>query len=161
MVTIGVCNAGKCLVSDLKRAEGVVLWIVIRFMKLEANMSYKAANLIAIHKGLQFGIDCGLSPHVIELDDKKVIAWVNSGSHFDSTFGAILMDINMPMEDMDGEDEEDRFGGGSISSAVNLLFFFSLGGGGWRQRGRSIDGSGLGFDRSMVMFLGLMMLVQI
>ncbi|KAI9170123.1 hypothetical protein LWI28_022891 [Acer negundo] len=62
---------------------------------------------------------------------------------------------------LDGEDEEDRFGGGSISSAVNLLFFFSLGGGGWRQRGRSIDGFGLGFDRSMVMFLGLMMLVQI
>ncbi|KAK0570711.1 hypothetical protein LWI29_005339 [Acer saccharum] len=61
--------------------------------RLETTMSIKAANLLAIQKGIQFGVDCGFLLFVFELDDAEVIDWIKSGSHLDSKFGAILMEI--------------------------------------------------------------------
>ncbi|KAK0574278.1 hypothetical protein LWI29_020929 [Acer saccharum] len=102
----------NCAVSVNSRSKRIGIGVIVKdsdgevlacySQRVEANMSNKEANLIAILKGLHFGVDCGLSPQVIELDDKDVIDWINSGSHVDSAFGAILMDINMLMEDMDG-----------------------------------------------------------
>ncbi|TXG57888.1 hypothetical protein EZV62_015717 [Acer yangbiense] len=44
-------------------------------------------------EGLQFGIDCGLSNDVIEVDIKEIINWINNGIHMDYDFGVILADV--------------------------------------------------------------------
>ncbi|KAK1578967.1 hypothetical protein Q3G72_034596 [Acer saccharum] len=62
--------------------------------RMETNMSTKLANLLAIQKGIQFGVDCGFLLSVIKLDNAVVIDWINNGSHVDSKFGTILMEIN-------------------------------------------------------------------
>ncbi|KAK0571841.1 hypothetical protein LWI29_022474 [Acer saccharum] len=102
----------NCAFSINSRHERIGIGVIVRdcagevlaccSQRLEAKLGNKEANLMAIFKGLLFGIDCGLSPQVIELDDKEVVGWINSGSHVDSAFGAILMEIKMLMEDMDG-----------------------------------------------------------
>ncbi|KAK3222655.1 hypothetical protein Dsin_009680 [Dipteronia sinensis] len=58
-----------------------------------ANYYTRASNLVAIQKGLQFGIDCGLFPGVIELDNEEVIKWITNGLYKVTEFGTILMDI--------------------------------------------------------------------
>ncbi|KAK1554345.1 hypothetical protein Q3G72_010939 [Acer saccharum] len=60
---------------------------------LRTNYSVKAANLDSILKGLQFGIDCGLSPDVVEVDIKEIVTWINNGIHMDSDLGVILEDV--------------------------------------------------------------------
>ncbi|KAK1575212.1 hypothetical protein Q3G72_003516 [Acer saccharum] len=62
--------------------------------RMETNMSTKLANLLAIQKGIQFGVDYGFLLSVIKLDNAIVIDWINNGSHVDSKFGTILMEIN-------------------------------------------------------------------
>ncbi|KAK0578230.1 hypothetical protein LWI29_007074 [Acer saccharum] len=44
-------------------------------------------------EGLQFGIDCGLSPDVIEVGFKEVVNWINNGIHMNSDLGVILADV--------------------------------------------------------------------
>ncbi|KAK2661952.1 hypothetical protein Ddye_000526 [Dipteronia dyeriana] len=58
-----------------------------------ANFPSTIANLVAIQKGLRFGIECGLTPDVIEVNEAEVVKWINNGLHYDSEVGLILMDI--------------------------------------------------------------------
>ncbi|KAK2645175.1 hypothetical protein Ddye_020370 [Dipteronia dyeriana] len=62
--------------------------------RIEANVNKKVANLIAIKRGILFGIDCGLYPHKIESNDSDVVNWINRVVYRDSDFGTILLDID-------------------------------------------------------------------
>ncbi|KAI9185895.1 hypothetical protein LWI28_011684 [Acer negundo] len=53
------------------------------------------ANVLAIQRGVQFGIDCGLNPKLIESDEATVIKWINLGNLRDSDVGNILSDIDV------------------------------------------------------------------
>ncbi|KAK1592157.1 hypothetical protein Q3G72_020380 [Acer saccharum] len=75
----------------IRDADGEVLACCSQ--RLETNMSNKAAKLIAIQKGIQFGVDCGFPSCVAELDDAEVIDWIVSGSLLDSEFGAVLVEL--------------------------------------------------------------------
>ena len=57
------------------------------------NFNAQAAKSIAILRGIQFNIDCGLFPCVFESDAKVVVRWINEKSHMDSTYGGVLEDI--------------------------------------------------------------------
>ncbi|KAK4860360.1 hypothetical protein QYF36_022066 [Acer negundo] len=58
-----------------------------------ANYTIKIANLISILKGLQFTVDYGLSPNVIETNDVDMVNWISNGLHSDSDFRTILLKI--------------------------------------------------------------------
>ncbi|KAK3192915.1 hypothetical protein Dsin_024225 [Dipteronia sinensis] len=93
----------NCAVSFGRNGKRVVIGGVVRDSVGEVlaccsqsfgpNLCTKTSKLIAFQRGLQFGVDCGLFPSMLELDDVHFIDWVNSGNHFDSVFGAILRDI--------------------------------------------------------------------
>ncbi|KAK0603449.1 hypothetical protein LWI29_005086 [Acer saccharum] len=85
----------------VRDSEGEVLGCCSQ--NLETIMSSKAAHLLAIQKGIQFWVDCGFLIFVLEVDDAKVIDWINSGSHLDSEFGAILQEITILTEGPDGQ----------------------------------------------------------
>ncbi|KAK0580217.1 hypothetical protein LWI29_038159 [Acer saccharum] len=53
------------------------------------------ANVMAIQRGVQFGVDCGLNPNMIESDEATVVKWINLGLFRDSDFGTILSDIDV------------------------------------------------------------------
>ncbi|KAK0601680.1 hypothetical protein LWI29_026409 [Acer saccharum] len=53
------------------------------------------ANVLAIQRGVQFGVDCCLNPKLIESDEAMVIKWINQGNFRDSDFGTILADIDV------------------------------------------------------------------
>ncbi|KAK1586457.1 hypothetical protein Q3G72_002787 [Acer saccharum] len=85
----------------VRDSEGEVLGCCSQ--NLETIMSSKAAHLLAIQKGIQFGVHCGFLIFVLEVDDAEVIDWINSGSHLDSEFGAILQEITILTEGPDGQ----------------------------------------------------------
>ena len=62
----------------------------------------QAAETCAILRGMQFSIDCGLSPCVVESDAEVVIKWINGKRQFESSYGAILSDIWSLSNDMRG-----------------------------------------------------------
>ncbi|KAK1559789.1 hypothetical protein Q3G72_018268 [Acer saccharum] len=75
----------------IRDADGAVLACCSQ--RMETKMSNKAAKLLAIQKGIQFGMDCGFPSCVAELDDAEVIDWIVSGSLLDSEFGAVLEEL--------------------------------------------------------------------
>ncbi|KAK1588351.1 hypothetical protein Q3G72_022403 [Acer saccharum] len=75
----------------IKDSESEVLVCCSQF--IIANYNIKIANLIAILMGLQFAVDYGLSPNVIETNDAVVLNWIKNGNYDDSDFGCIVMDI--------------------------------------------------------------------
>ncbi|KAK2652056.1 hypothetical protein Ddye_011912 [Dipteronia dyeriana] len=62
--------------------------------RTEAFANKKVTNLIAIQRGLLYGIECGLNPEKIESDDSIVVNWIVHGVYRDSDFGTILTDID-------------------------------------------------------------------
>ncbi|KAK1576193.1 hypothetical protein Q3G72_011756 [Acer saccharum] len=70
--------------------------------RLDFNMSVKAANLLAVQKGIRFGVDFGFLLCAIELDNVDVIDWINKGSHLDSEFGAVILELNKLTEGPQG-----------------------------------------------------------
>ncbi|KAK3180690.1 hypothetical protein Dsin_000079 [Dipteronia sinensis] len=61
---------------------------------MKANLGLKSAKLTAIHKGILFSLDCGLTPCTFELDKASVINWILDGKHKESVNGLILEDID-------------------------------------------------------------------
>ncbi|KAK2663021.1 hypothetical protein Ddye_001595 [Dipteronia dyeriana] len=62
--------------------------------KIVANLNNKSANLVAIQRSIQFCIDYGLSPCLIESDDDSGANWINHGMYRASKFRVILLDID-------------------------------------------------------------------
>ncbi|KAK3198137.1 hypothetical protein Dsin_021552 [Dipteronia sinensis] len=93
----------NCAVAFGRNGEQIGLGMVIRDSTCEvfaccsqsvgSNLNTRTSKLVAIQRGLQFGLDCGIFLSVFEMDDVQLINWVNSGHHFDSEYGAILMNI--------------------------------------------------------------------
>ncbi|KAK0581619.1 hypothetical protein LWI29_015960 [Acer saccharum] len=90
----------------------VGIWIIIRnscgevmaycSQTLEANLSTRIANVMAIQRSLQFGLKCGLTSTNIESDEATVIKWINLGLHRDTDYGMILSDIDVLKADIRG-----------------------------------------------------------
>ncbi|KAK3198693.1 hypothetical protein Dsin_022108 [Dipteronia sinensis] len=93
----------NCAVAFGRQGEKVGIGVTVRDSTGEVlaccsqsfgpNINTTTSKLVALQRGLQFGVDYGLFPSVLEMDDVHLIDWVNSGNHFDSEFGAILRDI--------------------------------------------------------------------
>ncbi|KAK0591013.1 hypothetical protein LWI29_034474 [Acer saccharum] len=94
----------NCGVALDRRKRLVGLGIIVRneagevmaccSQKLKAYISVETANAMAIHRGVQFGIDCGLNPSLVDSDETLVVKWINQGNFRDSKFGTILSDID-------------------------------------------------------------------
>ncbi|KAK1552584.1 hypothetical protein Q3G72_019588 [Acer saccharum] len=54
---------------------------------MEANLSNRTAKLMDIQRGIQFGLECGLTPSNIESDKATVVKWINTGLNRDSENG--------------------------------------------------------------------------
>ncbi|KAK0588585.1 hypothetical protein LWI29_002911 [Acer saccharum] len=61
--------------------------------KLVVPKNNMAAYVMAIQRSVQFGVECGLNPCLVESDEALVVKWINLGSLRDSEFGSILLDI--------------------------------------------------------------------
>ncbi|KAK2660927.1 hypothetical protein Ddye_007460 [Dipteronia dyeriana] len=66
--------------------------------RIDAFVNKNIANLNAIHRGILFGIECGLTPGRIESDNHNVVSWIDQGKYRDSDFGTILADIDAMRE---------------------------------------------------------------
>ncbi|KAK3211391.1 hypothetical protein Dsin_016097 [Dipteronia sinensis] len=69
---------------------------------LEANFTIKVAKLVAIQKCLHFGINCGLSPCIIESDEASVVKWINDGDMGNSVCDTLLSDISSTISNLNG-----------------------------------------------------------
>ncbi|KAK2652206.1 hypothetical protein Ddye_012062 [Dipteronia dyeriana] len=58
-----------------------------------ANFSFKVAQLLAIKKSIQFGLDCGLALCLLEISEFMVVNWLLDGNHKNSDSGMILEEI--------------------------------------------------------------------
>ncbi|TXG51180.1 hypothetical protein EZV62_023704 [Acer yangbiense] len=63
-------------------------------VQLVAGIDAWAANALAILNSIQFGSECGLFPFIIESDTKRVVNGINNGSHLNSNYRSILIDID-------------------------------------------------------------------
>ncbi|KAK3189428.1 hypothetical protein Dsin_028989 [Dipteronia sinensis] len=61
---------------------------------LDVNLSTKMAKLVAIHKCLQFCVDCGLVPCTFETDNASLVKWITEKDKWNSDGGTILYDIS-------------------------------------------------------------------
>ncbi|KAK0580997.1 hypothetical protein LWI29_008684 [Acer saccharum] len=69
---------------------------------MEANFNIKVAKLVSIQKCIQFGIDCGLSPCVVESNEASVVKWISDGERKNSEYGIILADISSTIYKLNG-----------------------------------------------------------
>ncbi|KAI9153574.1 hypothetical protein LWI28_013317 [Acer negundo] len=107
----------------VKDSEGEVLGCCSQ--TLETILSMNVAHHLTIQKGIQFGVDYGFLLNVFEMDDAKVIDWINNGSHSDSEFGAILMEITSLTEATHGQ--LFRNTSKSANKATQVLSNYALG----------------------------------
>ncbi|KAK1569181.1 hypothetical protein Q3G72_033574 [Acer saccharum] len=77
--------------------------------KLVVPKNNMAAYVMAIQRSVQFGVECGLNPCLIESDEALVVKWINLGSLRDSEFGSILLDIEYRHDKNYSLCAEDRF----------------------------------------------------
>ena len=70
--------------------------------KWEAKVNKRTANVMAIQRSLQFGIECGLLSTTLESEEEAVIKWINLGLHRDTDYGFILADIDNLKADIGG-----------------------------------------------------------
>ncbi|KAK3222493.1 hypothetical protein Dsin_009518 [Dipteronia sinensis] len=91
---IALDNSNRCVGMGIiiRNSAGEVMACCSQ--KVEANINKNIANLIAILRGFQFGIECGLNASKIESEDAIVVNWINQGVYRDSDFGTILSDID-------------------------------------------------------------------
>ncbi|TXG66652.1 hypothetical protein EZV62_007927 [Acer yangbiense] len=94
-----VCNTKRLFRKEFIKlpwgSDGLLL------SNLEAHLRNRIANVMAIQRSLQFGLECGLNLTNIESDEATVIKWINL-LHRDTDYGMILSDIDVLKADIRG-----------------------------------------------------------
>ncbi|KAK3210794.1 hypothetical protein Dsin_015500 [Dipteronia sinensis] len=76
----------------IRNSKGEIMASSAQF--IEARFSIKISQLLAIKRSILFGMDCGLAPNTVEINESVVVNWLSSGSHKDSEYGVILDEID-------------------------------------------------------------------
>ncbi|KAK3229469.1 hypothetical protein Dsin_001350 [Dipteronia sinensis] len=83
----------------IRNSKGEIMASSAQF--IQARFSIKMSQLLAIKRSILFGMDCGLAPHMVEINESVVVNWLSSGSHKDSEYVVILDEIDDPMHSGD------------------------------------------------------------
>ncbi|KAK3212540.1 hypothetical protein Dsin_017246 [Dipteronia sinensis] len=76
----------------IRNSKGEIMASSAQF--IEARFSIKMSQLLAIKRSILFGMDCGLAPNTVEINESVSVNWLSSGSHKDSEYGVILDEID-------------------------------------------------------------------
>ncbi|KAK3193763.1 hypothetical protein Dsin_025073 [Dipteronia sinensis] len=70
----------------IRNSKGEIMASSAQF--IEVRFSSKMSQLLAIKRSILFGMDCGLAPHMVEINESAVANWLSSGSDKDSEYGS-------------------------------------------------------------------------
>ncbi|KAK3218543.1 hypothetical protein Dsin_012513 [Dipteronia sinensis] len=76
----------------IRNSKGEILASSAQF--IEAKFSIKLSQLLAIKQSILFGLDYGLAPTLVKINESVVVNWLNNGSHKEYEHEVILDEID-------------------------------------------------------------------